>query len=321
MILDFFKDTLDGKSWERLCDGCYRDRFQDHHYTKVPPNYQGDAGIEGFTRTGIVYQCYCPEKEYTDNELYTAQRNKVTKDIEKLIDEKNAKRLVALGVNCVKEWHFVIPEYRDKRIVEHLETKRLEILAAKQKNPETFFYIDDDIILVIKEAEDFKVELVRLVRNPLVDTQLNLAVKNVRSVDWTQCDTTKIDNIKRKVMAIMNTDEDDEDYKDMVQFWAESYLKGIEIMSKLQQSYGSVYEDLFELEQQYKADVSMRSKMNSDHSLNKSLFDEIMEEFEATLLEEFKFFSKPSIMELKRDLISGWLADCSLQFKAGKKNV
>lgn len=318
MILEFLKDTLDGKRWEQLCDGCYRDRFQDYHYTKVPSNYQGDAGIEGFTRSGIVYQCYCPEKEYTDNELYNALREKVTKDIGKLIDKSNKNKLVALGINCIKEWHFVTPEYRDKRIIEHLEKKRCEVVATKKEEPEIYSYIDDNIIFVIKEAEDFKAELVRLIRNPLVDIKLNFAVKSVKNVDWTQCDTEKINNIKRKIKAIMNTDDDDEDYQDMIQFWAEAYIKGIEIMATLQQSYGSVYEDLFDLEQQYKADVSMKSKMNSDHSLNYALFNEIMEDFETTLTEEFKFFSKASIMELKRDLISGWLADCSLQFKAGK---
>lgn len=91
MILDFLKDTLDGKSWEKLCDGCYRDRFQNENYTKVPSNYEGDAGIEGFTHSGIVYQCYCPEKDYTDNELYNALRKKVTTDIAKLTNIKYAK--------------------------------------------------------------------------------------------------------------------------------------------------------------------------------------------------------------------------------------
>lgn len=223
-----------------------------------------------------------------------------------------------MGIRNIKEWHFVIPEYRDKRIVEHLEKKRLDVIKKKNEDPEIFFYIDDNITLVIKEAEDFKVEIVRLIRNPLVDTKLNIAVKSVGKVDWSECDTVKINNIKRKVMALMDTDEDDEDYKDMVQYWAEAYLKGIEIMSTLQQSFGSIYEDLFDLEQQYKADVSMKSKMNSDHSLNNVIFNEIMEDFETTLKEEFTSFSKASIMELKRDLISGWLADCSLQFKAGR---
>lgn len=319
VIRDTLDDALDGKSWEKLCDGCYRDRYQSHNYTKVPSNFRGDGGIEGFTHSGVVYQCYCPEKEYSDNELYEAQRDKVTTDINKLIDLDNAKRLLDLGIKNIKEWHFVIPEYRDKRIIEHLEKKRIEVLDAKNNNPEKLFYIDNDISLVVKIAEDFKIELVRLIRNPLVDFKLNLAVKSINDVDWTKCDTDKINNIKRKVMAIMNTDEEDEDFKDVVKFYAESYLKGIEIMTNLQQSFGSIYEDLYELEQKYKSKVSIKSKMNTNHSLNSALFNEILDEFESTLTKEFDFFSTASIMELKNDLVSGWLADCSLQFRAGSK--
>lgn len=318
MILDFYKDKLDGKSWEKLCDACYRDRYQENHYTKVPSNHSGDAGIEGFTYSGVVYQCYCPEKEYTDNELYEALRDKVTRDVGKLIDKKNSKNLIALGINCIKEWHFVIPNYRDKRIIIHLESKRQEVLQKKKEDPETFFYIDDDIRLILKVAEDFKVELVRQIRNPLVDVKLNLAVKPTSKVDWTKCDTDKINNIKRKIMAIMDTNEDDEDFKLMIKFWASAYLKGIDLMTRLQESFGQIYEELFELEKYYKDDVSVKSRMNTDHSLNSRIFNGIMDDFEQRLKDEFDYFSTASIIELKHDLISGWLADCSLQFKAAK---
>ena len=317
MILDFIRDNLNGDTWEKWCDDCYRDRYQSFNYTKIPATHSGDAGIEGFTNHGVVYQCYCPEKDYNDNELHNHLRDKVTKDIGKLIDKNNAKRLSDLGIRHVKEWHFTIPEYRDKRIIEHLETKRIEVLQAKQKDPTTFSYIDDDISIVIKIAEDFKVELVRLIRNPLVDIKLNAAVKSIKDVDWTTCDTEKIANIKRKLKAIMLTDEQDDDFKDMLKFWAEAYLKGIEIMNTFQKSFGSIYEDLYDLEQQYKDDVAAKSKMNKDHSLNNKLFTDILDDFEKTLTEQFKFFSKPTVMELKRDLVSGWLADCSLQFRSG----
>lgn len=316
MILDFIRDNLDGDTWEKWCDDCYRDRYQSDNFTKIPASHSGDAGIEGFTMSGVVYQCYCPEKHYTDNELYEHLRKKVTSDIGKLICKDNAKRIGNLGIQNIIEWHFVIPEYRDKRIVEHLEKKRLEVLEAKDKHSSTFFYIDDDIRLVIKTAEDFKIELVRLIRNPLVDIKLNAAVKSIGDVDWISCDIDKINNIKRKLKAIMGSDEDD-DFNDMLQFWAEAYLKGIEIMNKLQISCGPIYEDLFELEQQYKSDVSAKSKMNRDKSLNYTLFNEVLEKFEETLKNEFTYFSIATIKELKRDLVSGWLADCSLQFKAG----
>ncbi|WP_353096842.1 hypothetical protein [Tissierella praeacuta] len=316
MILDFIRDNLDGDTWEKWCDDCYRDRYQSDNFTKIPASHSGDVGIEGFTMSGVVYQCYCPEKHYTDNELYEHLRIKVTNDIGKLICKDNAKRISNLGIHNVKEWHFVVPEYKDKRIIEHLEKKRLEVLEAKAEDSTTFSYIDDDIRLVIKTAEDFKVELVRLIRNPLVDIKLNAAVKSIEDVDWASCDTDKIDNIKRKLKAIMGPDEDD-DFEDMLKYWAEAYLKGIEIMNELQISCGSIYEELFELEQQYKSDVSAKSKMNRDKSLNNTLFNEIIDNFEETLKNEFTCFSIATIKELKRDLVSGWLADCSLQFKAG----
>ncbi len=233
--------------------------------------------------SGIAYQCYCPEKDYSDEELFAHLRNKVTKDVGKLIDKDNAKRLKQLGVHQIKEWHFVTPEYKDKRIIEHLEKKRKEVVIAASKDPKTFSYIDPQIRLVPKIAEDFKIELIRLIRNPLVDIKLNMAVKSVSDPDWAACPAEKIDNIKRKIKAIMNVEENDSTNKEMIAYWAEAYLKGIEIMSVLQESCGAIYEDLFDLEQQYKKDVSMQSRMNPDHSLNYKLFMDILKQFENTL--------------------------------------
>jgi len=78
----------------------------------------------------------------------------------------------------------------------------------------------------------------------------------------------------------------------------------------------SIYEDLFALEQQHKKDVAARSRMNPDRSLNHKLFDEVLDRFETSIRNQFTCFSDDAILELRRDLVSGWLADCSLQFKA-----
>lgn len=317
MILEFIRDNLDGDTWEKWCDDCYRDRYQECNYVKIPASHTGDAGIEGFTNNGVVYQCYCPERGYSDDELYKHLRKKATRDIAKFINKDNAKRLSDLGIRNVKEWHFIIPEYKDKRIIEHLERKRKEVVVARTNDPDTFSYIDPNIEIVLKTAEDFKVELVRLIRNSLVDIKLNMAIKSINDVDWTTCETEKIGNIKQKLKAIMGADESDSNFKDVLKFWAEAYLKGIEIMNMLQKSCGTIYEELLYLEQQYKKDVSVKSKMNRDNSVNYKLFNEILDNFEKTIKEQFECFSAPSIMELKWDLVSGWLADCSLHFKAG----
>jgi hypothetical protein len=40
-----------------------------------------------------------------------------------------------------------------------------------------------------------------------------------------------------------------------------------------------------------------------------------MDEFQRKLEENFPYISAASISELKLDLISSWLADCSMQFR------
>jgi hypothetical protein len=318
MILDYIDDNLDGDSWEKLCDSCYRMRYQKEHYQKVPAILGGDGGIEGFTKTGIVYQCYCPERKYTDEELYEHLRDKMTRDIAKLIDLKYAKKLKDLGLYDIKEWHFVIPQYKDHRILVHAENKRKEVIKLINNDPINYDYIKDSFIIVVKEAEDFKIELTRIIRNSLTDIKLEFAIKNIDPIDWTKCDTEKVNNIKRKVKAVSDLSEDDDEFKYVVNIYVEAYIKGIEILNVLRVNFVEIYDDLYELEQSYKREVSLKTMMNTDSSMNYKLFSNIMDDFERKLKEEFSnCISQATIFELKTDLISGWLADCSMQFKRG----
>ena len=242
LILDFYSGKLDGDSWEELCQSCYRIRYQEQHYTEIPAAYEGDAGIEGFTRNGIVNQCYYPEKDYSEKDLYEHYRKKMTQDIGKLISPKYKNKLLSLGVPTIKEWHFVIPYYKDARIIQHAEAKRKEVLAAKEKNPEQYDYIADNFIIVVKQAEDFKYEITRIIRNSRTDIKINLAVRSVSAPDWESCDSDKVNNIITKVKAVMGDDEEDADFNEIVNIYVEAYIKGMEIMRILQVSYAEIYE-------------------------------------------------------------------------------
>lgn len=316
MILDFFKDELNGDTWEELCQSCYRIKYQDQHYTEIPASYRGDAGIEGFTRNGIVNQCYCTEKAFSDDDLYNHQRDKMTTDIGKLIDPDYKKRLKKLGVPQIHEWHFVIPCYKDSRIIQHAETKRQEVLKAKKDNPEQYDYIADDFIVVIKQAEDFKFEITRTIRESITDKKLNVAVREVKDIDWSLCDSEKVNNIRRKVKAVMDDAEDsDPVLNQVVNMYIESYIKGMEIMKLLRVSYAAIYEDVHGLEQAYKKQVALKTGMNTNKSMNSQIFNEILNDFEVHLKDTCGYFDSASIIELKIDIVSMWLADCSMLFR------
>lgn len=318
MILKFIDDTLDGNSWEELCDSCYRMRYQKEHYQKVDAVQGGDGGIEGYTKTGVVYQCYCPEKKYSDDDLYKHLRSKMTKDINKLLDERYIKKLKSIGVKLIKEWHFVIPENKDPRILAHGVNKCKEVLSAKESNPTLYDFISEDFDIIIKVAADFRVEFTRLVRDTLSNTKLNLAVSQAYKLDWDECDSIKVKNIERKVKTILESTDgyDDEIFRDLVDFYLDAYMKGIEILKELRTSFPEIYEDLYKLEQAYKREVKQRCLLKARGQLNTELFQDIMNDFEKKLNDSFSnYLSTASISELKIDLVGTWLADCSLQFR------
>jgi len=313
-ILNFIDGYKDGDSWEKLCVDCYRIRYQEDHYQEIPAVHRGDAGIEGFTKSGIVHQCYCPERDYSDNDLYAHQRDKLTADIGKLLNNK--KRLDKLGVPQVIEWHFNIPEYKDSRILAHAATKQKEVMDAKNANPSKCSHIADGFQIIIKIAEDFAPEISRIVRGSLTDMRINFSIEHTDN--WEDCDSEKVENIRRKVKAVMHVDDDsDKDLNDVVGVYIGCYISGIEIMNRLRVSFPEIYADMFTLEKSSKQDVSLKTRMNTDHTMNQAIFNDILNDFQNKLEKEFgSVFNVASIGELKQDIVASWLADCSMEFRS-----
>ena len=317
-ILHFIEGYMDGNAWEELCVQCYKIKYQSEHYTAIPAAQGGDGGIEGYTMNGVVHQCYCPERVYSDNELYEHQRDKMTADINKLISLTYAERLKRWGVSPISEWHFNVPEYKDARILAHAETKRQEVLAAKYLTPAAYGYICDNFRIIIKTAEDFTPEISRIIRTNLTDMRLNLAIQHTGTPDWTKCDSEKVANIQRKIKAVMHVDDDtNEDLNVVVNLYIEFYISGLEIMNTLRINAPEFYEDLYKLEQSYKNEVKIKTRIHTDRTMNQALFNEILNEFQVKLETDFsKILNQASIGELKNDLIANWLADCSMEFRS-----
>ncbi|SHH09124.1 hypothetical protein SAMN02745229_00199 [Butyrivibrio fibrisolvens DSM 3071] len=313
-MLDFIEPYLNGDEWENLCTACYRLRYKNEGFQSIPAAYCGDGGIEGFTQSGIVYQCYCPEKQYADDELYEHLRNKLSKDISKFINPDYSRTLKSLGVRNVHEWHLVVPEYKDKRILQHAEAKRKEVLEYKKTHEDQCDYICDDFVILIKIIDDFKVEISTTVRANL-GVKLDFTVLKKDEIDWSKCDSEKVANVSRKVKAVMGCDDEDDDYKELLHTFLESYVTGIELLEKLRNDDIDTYENIMALEQSYKKEVSLKTRMNTDSGMNQKLFNDIMDEFQRKLEGNFPYISAASIGELKLDLISSWLADCSMQFR------
>lgn len=322
MILDFLDSSIDGDSWEKLSISCYKMKYQDQHFQEVPAEHKGDGGIEGFTKSGVVIQCYCPnDPNYSRDDLYNHQRDKVTTDIGKFVDKNNAVVLKSLGLPCIKEWHFVVPEYKDKRIIQHIATKKKLVKDTRSKEPEFFDYISEDFEIIIKTAEDFRVELTTILRSTLTNTKLSFAILQDPKVDWTTCEADKVANVTRKLIAI-NPDfaEDKEELNELLEMYMSAYISGIELIEGLGESFPDIRKDILDLANQYRKHVRSKTLMNRDRSMNYIIFEEISSDFREKLKTEFKHINDASIMSLQLSLVAGWLADCPMEFKGAVKN-
>ena len=300
-----------GDDWEQHCLACYRCKYKEQNFTEIPATQGGDAGIEAFTSTGVVCQCYCPEREYSDEDLYIHLRDKMTQDISKLIE--NAIRYEKMGIPQVREWHFMIPYYRDSRIIEHAETKRKEVLKLVATDPIKCKHISTDFRIYIVNFENLKPWCIEAIRTNLLNKGLDFSNENIGSFDWRECPSEKISNIRRKVRAVRPVTSD-EDLEEMVHHFAKAYLEGLELVEKIRVEYPDLYVELYSLQQSYTGIVKSKSIMLGDSSMNSKHFREILDDFGKKLEEQIDTITPRTITMLQNDLVSGWLADCSLSF-------
>lgn len=115
----------DGNSWEALFQLIFKNKHGSDDYQEMPAS-PGDYGIEGFVgNTGVAFQCYCPERNYEQDELYEKQRDKITRDIGKLKTyEKEIK--ARIGNELIARWTFITPEINRNKLLKHARDKEAE---------------------------------------------------------------------------------------------------------------------------------------------------------------------------------------------------
>ncbi len=145
-----------GDDWQAYCDGLFREKHGSTGYVRVPDRDRGDLGMEGYSIDGAatVYQCYATEAVDV-GKRYEKQRDKITKDLGKLVANKD-RVADLLGAHIMKFWVLMVPLHDSKELVMHARAKDQEI---REKD---LPFLDDDFTVLIWTDEDFAKERVAL---------------------------------------------------------------------------------------------------------------------------------------------------------------
>ena len=294
---------MNGDAWEDYCQKLLRLKYTD--YQEVPAQFGGDLGIEGFTRSGTVFQCYSPDEDLGGVELYEKQRDKITRDIAKLT--KNAIAISRLGVGTIREWHFLTPSYNNRELLSHCRKKENEVLIKGLPQ------VDNNFQIYLRTENDYLPQIQQIIGtgqlrvNPLttepaldeLDTLLNSENEIVL-------------NIKYKLGRLPLPSAQSEQ---LVQQLVCSYVVGQNELEALNERFPEIYQVVVQLKAAKEKQLGIR--VLSAQAGHGSILNQVLEEYEGKLMHDFSAtLTSALIAILSTEAIADWLRRCPLDFPA-----
>lgn len=295
---------VDGDKWEEYCHKLLRLRHQTDDYHEVPSKYGGDLGIEGFTRNGLLYQCYCPEGYLSEGNLYEKQRDKITKDIRKL-KTKEGEICKLLGNTKVSKWIFLTPDYDNKKIIRHCNKKKNKVSEWD------LGYVEDGFDIVLKTEDDF-IEEVQILVGGSDEYLITYSVDNVHEEDIQSLEEDSevfTDELERKIGKL--TDKEENKNK-IVRKNLKSYIRGQNILEETQEKFPDQYERIMRLKNAKEEEIEYNVMYKNPKRLDYLV--EEMDNYNKELKDEFGNTIDPGTIKLlSQEAISDWLIRCPIE--------
>jgi len=301
--------NFNGDSWEDFCQLCFKLKYENDGYQEMPA-WQGDLGIEGFTRSGIFFQCYCPDTEYNPDKLYEMQRDKITTDLGKLVTyEKELKSY--LKTIQVTKWIFVTPEYKKKDLVKHCQDK------AEDYRKITSSILAPDFDVLVHDIE-FYSEQIPIFLN-FREKKLDIDPKEKKSegeiADWKSKSISLVDNaIKKHKQRIPEKAKNiDEKINNLTQKSVSDFLNGDAMIRKWAEKYQDQYEKFQKVVDQFEKRVEEKCAVADGNS--NLLYNEIEVELNEKIKASFSFLDDTMIDRLTARVMADWILRCPISFE------
>lgn len=295
---------VDGDGWEDHCRRLLKIKYQAEGYQNVPAKFGGDLGIEGFTLSGIAFQCYCPDGNPPAKKLYELQRDKITKDIGKLV--KNEVQLIGLiGQVKINEWQFLTPDYESKELLEHCRKKEKEV------SEKGCAHIAEPFRVLVKTEEDFIPERALLVNSNLAVIRPNIPDIGTLDVQkWENSNNDLYDNLKRKLSKIGLSEEK---LLRSIETNIKAYLSGQNVLEQIRTKFPAHYEQIRRAKAVESQNVEYMSTISTDSPSEQ--LKQCLAKYEEVLRDTLGgSLDTPATRLLVHEAPADWLIRCPLDF-------
>ncbi|ELN6892130.1 hypothetical protein [Vibrio cholerae] len=297
---------LDGDTWEGFIQAVFKKKYDS--YREIMTS-SGDLGINGgVLHEGILIQCYCPEENYDINTLHQKQIDKITGDINKII-QYGGDIAKCFGEHKVSQWLFITPKIAHVGIHTHGQIKALEIKKAGLS------FIADDFEVVIDDLGTY-IQDIRAIQ-VLNGSQLSFSSTSGAVITEPELKTEYDDNIneKNKIRSIIK-----EMYKPSVhdrlnELTKKYYLNGYNILRRIFNESPELYERIAKLVNNFEDEVEVLS--STWESTHQDLIAGVEEKLMARFSKDqyISAIEYEDLISITKHMIARWIAECPMRIE------
>lgn len=293
------------KEWENYFKDIIRLHYQPSNYRDVPDKHVGDFGIECYTLSGHVFQCYLPSQISDIKKLVDAQRQKINDDIKKftLTNVSELKKLFG-GIE-ISRWILATSANESAVLAQFCAQKSIDVRAMG------ISYISSDFEILIHTDKEYPVEVGYLLRE---NYQLSFNFTNASSetvVRWISENSEFLSKLDMKVPKI---EREVERLVVLRNFIIQKYLDYQNLMDLLRQDWPEIYSKIFNCIQNRENSLIGRFLLGASAMLPSDVIKEEMMKLNNNILDEVKSFKGADLEKIQWGVISDWLIRCPLDF-------
>lgn len=298
-----YRRTWNGDEWQAFALQLVQLRHGAENVQIVPDAVRGDAGLEFFTTSGCLYQCYAPQETSDVAKAASAMKAKAGRDLPKLARYKDKIESILSGI-VANRWILLCPFLDNKEVVADVRKRGVAIKS------QGLSFLGGDFEALCHCQENFTAEIEQL---KMLSLGPPLSVSIPSAGDVAAVGGTSIGaRIDEKLARAYGPSATDAQISSRRDAYVKAHLYRENALDQLRQNHSVLWEQAFqslEAEETRLIAVGTNSVTLPAEQLQAS-----MTRIEQSLVKALPMLSVGIVTQIALGTVSDWLIRCPLDF-------